>query len=139
MLVRDTTFNPMVPNRTGSPLPAPSAGPAADVGAHCQKSGTWTTSTATTLLKRWRRPARKPALPGEIALVGWTQEDLATHPKSDPGKLAIAARLRRETTLSIKAIAARVQLGASKGANSNLHRWMRANARENPAQGQLAT
>lgn len=73
----------------------------------------------------------------ELRSLGWTQEDLATHRKSDPGKLAIAAGLRRETTLSIKAIAARVQLGASKGANSNLHRWMRANAREHSAQGQL--
>lgn len=40
--------------------------------------------------------------------------------KSDPGKAAIAARLRKETTLPIKWIAARVQIGTSKGANSVL-------------------
>ena len=34
----------------------------------------------------------------------------------DPGKLAIAARLRSEMTLPIKWIAARVQLGTAKGA-----------------------
>jgi hypothetical protein len=33
----------------------------------------------------------------------------------DPGKLAIAARLRSETTLPIKCIAARVQIGTAKG------------------------
>ncbi len=82
--------------------------------------------------------ARSPVLSAARVSLGWTQEDLATHPKSDPGRLAIAARLRRETTLWIKAIAARMQLGTSKGANSNLHRWMRANAGENPAQGRIA-
>ena len=55
--------------------------------------------------------------------------------ESDPLKLAIAARLRRETTLTLKAIAARVQLGTSKGANTNPHKWMRARppaSREHP-------
>jgi hypothetical protein len=45
------------------------------------------------------------------------------------GKLALAARLRRETTTPLKWIAARVRLGTSKTANSNLHRWMKANAK----------
>jgi hypothetical protein len=45
--------------------------------------------------------------------------------KNDPDKLAIAARLRRETTLTLKAIAARVRLGTSKSANARLHKWMR--------------
>ncbi len=44
--------------------------------------------------------------------------------KSDPLKLALAARLRRETTLSIKQIADRLSLGKPKGAKSNLHKWM---------------
>ena len=38
----------------------------------------------------------------------------------DPVKLAIAARLRSETTLPIKWIAARVQIGTAKGAKSVL-------------------
>jgi len=33
---------------------------------------------------------------------GWAESDLATGRRSDPGKLAIAARLRSETTLPIK-------------------------------------
>ena len=40
--------------------------------------------------------------------------------KSDPVKLVVAARLRRETTLSIKAIAQRLYLGTSKSANIRL-------------------
>lgn len=54
----------------------------------------------------------------------WGEEELARRSKSDPDKLEIAARLRRETTLSIKAIAARVQLGTSKAANAKLHKHM---------------
>jgi hypothetical protein len=69
--------------------------------------------------------------------LGWTRENLATRRKSDPGKLAIGARLRKETTLSIKDMAARVGLGTSKGAHSNLHKWRDAQSPENPAQGRL--
>ncbi|MDB6064786.1 MAG: hypothetical protein JWR26_994, partial [Pedosphaera sp.] len=43
-------------------------------------------------------------------------QELALRRKSDPAKLAIAERLRRETTLTLKAIAARVHLGTSKSA-----------------------
>jgi len=62
---------------------------------------------------------------------GQSQRDCITQPsiiaeelarrRSDPGKLAIAARLRSETTLPIKWIAARVQMGTAKGAKSVLH------------------
>ena len=44
----------------------------------------------------------------------------ATRRRSDPGKLAIAARMRSETTLPTKWIAARVQIGTAKGAKSVL-------------------
>ena len=60
----------------------------------------------------------------ELARLGWTQEELARQRKNAPEKLAIAARLRKETILSINSIAARVGLGTSKGANKNLHAWM---------------
>jgi hypothetical protein len=49
------------------------------------------------------------------------ESELATRRRSDPGKLAIAARLRSETTLPIKWIAARVQIGTAKGAKSVVH------------------
>ena len=60
----------------------------------------------------------------ELNRHGWAKADLATHRKNDPLKLEIAARLRRETTLPLKAIAARVPLGTSKTANATLHRFI---------------
>lgn len=62
----------------------------------------------------------------ELKRLGWKEPDLKSRRRNDPDKLAMAARLRRETTLTIKAIAARVGLGTSKGANANLHRHMQA-------------
>jgi len=55
---------------------------------------------------------------------GWRETDLARRRKSDPCKLERAARLRRETPLSLKEIAARVHLGTSKTANAKLHGYM---------------
>jgi REP element-mobilizing transposase RayT len=61
----------------------------------------------------------------ELRRSGWREADLVAGRKSDPGKLAIAARLRRETALTIKGISARVGLGSSKSAHARLHQWMR--------------
>jgi REP-associated tyrosine transposase len=61
----------------------------------------------------------------ELQRVGWSPEELIRRPKNDPGKLAIAVRLRRETTLSVKAITARVHLGTYNTANARLHRAMK--------------
>src|ERR1035441_3659963 len=57
----------------------------------------------------------------ELSRRGWEESDSATRRRSDPGKVAIAARLRKETILPIKWIAARVQIGTAKGAKSVLH------------------
>ena len=51
---------------------------------------------------------------------------LATRRQSDPGKPRIAARLRRETTLTIKAIASRVRLGSSRSGYVRLHEWIKS-------------
>jgi len=64
----------------------------------------------------------------ELQRMGWTETDLLSQRKKAPGKLAMAARLRRETILPLKWIAARVQLGTSKSANGKLHAWMKAQA-----------
>ena len=61
----------------------------------------------------------------ELQKRGWTENDLSARRRGDPEKLAIAAWLRRETTLPVKTIAARVHLGTSKSANARLHQWMR--------------
>jgi hypothetical protein len=47
----------------------------------------------------------------ELCRLGWKEPELATRRKNDPVKLAIPARLRKETTLSIKSIATHAQLG----------------------------
>ena len=54
----------------------------------------------------------------------WAKHDLATHRKNNPVKLAMAARLREETTFTLKEIAALTHLGTSKSANARLHEWM---------------
>jgi hypothetical protein len=64
---------------------------------------------------------------------------MAARRKSDPGKLALAARLRQETTLTIKGLAARVHLGTSKSANARLHQFMTPLPPSDSCQGQLRT
>ena len=73
----------------------------------------------------------------ELQRQGWQEADLLVRPKNDAVKLEIAARLRRETTLSTKAIAGRVHLGSSKAANRSLHNYMRRGGAASAAQGQL--
>jgi hypothetical protein len=48
----------------------------------------------------------------ELHRWGWKEVDLEQRTKSDPEKLALAARLRRETTLTMKEIADRLHLGS---------------------------
>ena len=60
----------------------------------------------------------------ELRRLGWSQADLDRRRKNDPAKLALAARLRQETILSLKWVAARLQMGTWKSANARLHRWM---------------
>jgi len=73
----------------------------------------------------------------ELQRQSWQEADLLSRRKNDAVKLEIAARLRRETTLSTKAIAARVRLGSSKAANRNLHAYMRGGGCGSSGQGQL--
>jgi REP element-mobilizing transposase RayT len=48
---------------------------------------------------------------GEIQRLGWTRKDLANRPKGDPGKVAMAWRLRAETTMTLKWIASELWMG----------------------------
>ena len=64
----------------------------------------------------------------ELQRLGWSEADLISQPKNASGKLDLAARLRRETTMPVKWIAARAHLGTSKSANSKLHLWMKNNS-----------
>ncbi len=69
---------------------------------------------------------------------GWQEAGLFARRKNDAIKLEMAARLRRETTLSTKAIAARVPLGSSKAANWSLHSYMRRGRPRQRGQRQLS-
>jgi hypothetical protein len=60
-------------------------------------------------------------------------------PKDDPAKQAIAARLRKEAALSLKATAMRVHLGTSKSAHARLHRWIRDAAASGSTQSRIRT
>lgn len=70
----------------------------------------------------------------ELTRLGWEGEQLSLRRKNDPQKLEIAARLRRETALTLKQIAARIGLGSSRSANATLHRWMRQQNGTTPSQ-----
>ena len=80
----------------------------------------------------WRREtsqAKAERVVGEESRrLGWHEGDLTRRPKGDLEKMALAARLRRETTLTIQQIAQRVHLGTSRSANARLHVWMHPKA-----------
>jgi REP element-mobilizing transposase RayT len=63
----------------------------------------------------------------ELKRLRWSPGELSQRPKSDPAKLAIAARLRRETTLTLPWLAARLHAGTWKSLNAKLHRWKKTN------------
>ena len=58
----------------------------------------------------------------ELKRLGWEEEELGTRPKGDPGKLALAGRLRRETVLPMKWIANRLRMGTWKSARVQIYR-----------------
>ena len=49
----------------------------------------------------------------ELKRLGWGEADLGNRPKGDAGKGAAAARLRRETTMTLKWIARRLSMGSA--------------------------
>ena len=57
-----------------------------------------------------------------LALAQWKPSELAKHSKSHPIKVALALRLRRETTLTLKWIAARLHMGSWEYLNRLLYR-----------------
>lgn len=58
----------------------------------------------------------------------WTQNDLKDRRKCDPSQLAIAARIRRETTMTVKDIATLVHLGTARNASVPLQEWAKDHA-----------
>jgi hypothetical protein len=68
----------------------------------------------------------------EVKRQGCIERELGERAKSDPAKLAVAAHLRRETTLAAPWTAARLQTGAWTSLNPKLYRWRRANETPKP-------
>jgi hypothetical protein len=85
----------------------------------------------------WQEQADCLIIAEALQRQGWQEADLVARRKNDAVKLEIAARLRRETTLPTKAIAARMHLGSSKAANRSLYRYMRSGGVASAGQGQL--
>jgi len=80
--------------------------------------------------ERWETMEEKAAriVREELARVGWTEGELAVRRKGDAVKVATAARLRRETTMTLKWISARLQMGAWTHLNKRLYEQQRAEA-----------
>jgi REP element-mobilizing transposase RayT len=47
-----------------------------------------------------------------LAALGWTEEELSGRAKGDPGKVKLARQLRAETTMTLRWIAKRLQMGS---------------------------
>ena len=74
----------------------------------------------------------------ELSRLGWQEDDLALRRKRDPNKLEIAVRLRQQTTLSVKEIAARLKLGTPGSASVCLLAALNKRANATLTQGRLA-
>lgn len=68
----------------------------------------------------------------DLARLDWTENDLMSGMKRDPGKFTLAARPSKETLLPLKWMAARVQIGPTKGAKALLHLWIQSQAKLAP-------
>lgn len=62
----------------------------------------------------------------EMKRLRWKEGEWSRRAKSDPHKLALAARLRRETTLTIAQISERLRMGSRKSVAPKLHAWRKA-------------
>lgn len=59
----------------------------------------------------------------ELAVRQWQEADLTKRAKGDIGKVLIAGRLRAETVVTVKWIAARLAMGTAGYVNNRLYRW----------------
>jgi hypothetical protein len=57
----------------------------------------------------------------ELQRHGWKDEDLPGRPKGDKSKVALARRLRKETTMSLKWIAQKLHMGSWTYVSNLLH------------------
>ena len=69
----------------------------------------------------------------ELKRLGWSNTDLLLRLKGDPAKMAIALRLRKETTLTLKQIAQRLSLGSVKSARMRFHKFSKSSGKTRSA------
>jgi hypothetical protein len=62
----------------------------------------------------------------EMTRLRWKEDEWSRRAKNDPHKPALAARLRRETTLTMAQIAERLLMGSRKSVAPKLHAWRKA-------------
>ena len=78
-------------------------------------------------------PGQQRIIAEELYRLRWSAEQLTARCRNDPAKLAIAARLRKETTLTLKEISQRICVGSVNTAETNLHRANKHPYRSNPS------
>ena len=66
----------------------------------------------------------------ELKRAGWTEAQLPLKPKGDPVKLAMATRLRQETTVTLKWISQQLAMGAWTHLNRRLYEKRRDEERK---------
>jgi REP element-mobilizing transposase RayT len=64
------------------------------------------------LLVETRQQKAERIVTGELKRRGWKESQLGLLPKGDKVKIAVAKRLRKETTMTLKWIAQRLQMGS---------------------------
>jgi hypothetical protein len=64
----------------------------------------------------------------QLKQMDWTEAEMERRHKGDPGKLALAAKLRRETTLPMKWITQRLKMGTWKSASVQIYKRNRSQA-----------
>jgi putative transposase len=66
----------------------------------------------------------------ELRKAGWEWEELGRRAKGDPVKIAVAVRLRQETTMTLKWISQRLQMGAWTHLNKRLYEERKGKGRK---------
>jgi hypothetical protein len=88
------------------------------------------------MLEKLAQPGTSSAAPGreyscdqaemllgkELLRLNWTEAELAQRAKSDPEKIRLARKLRQETTVSLRWVAQRLQMGSWTHAANCLYR-----------------
>jgi type II secretory pathway component PulF len=67
----------------------------------------------------------------ELKRRGWTEGELKDRAKTDPVKVALAARIRRETTVLIRWLATRLHMGTRQTLNAALYLWRKEHEQAN--------